>query len=218
MPDRDVIADRVHTILDDAARRAYLNDSETERCIECHEEVDPSHAFSARDPQTGQRGYVCRACNMAEEWRQIPSYPDYEASDWGRVRRATEGRGTKRGRILNPVLDSSGYLITSFSGWRVRVHVLVAEAFLGPIPEGGQVHHRDENRANARLSNLEVKATQLAHQEEHRSPDSDLRREGESNPDIPCGCGCGVMLQKYDGQGRPRAFLHGHNFKSGDQA
>jgi hypothetical protein len=35
------------------------------------------------------------------------------------------------------------------------VHVLVAEAFLGPRPEGQEVNHKDFERTNNRLANLE---------------------------------------------------------------
>lgn len=42
----------------------------------------------------------------------------------------------------------------------VCVHVLVAEAFLGPRPAGLQVRHRDDDKQNARASNL-VYGTQL---------------------------------------------------------
>jgi hypothetical protein len=38
----------------------------------------------------------------------------------------------------------------------VNVHRLVAEHFLGPLPEGMVVHHKDGNRRNPRLENLEV--------------------------------------------------------------
>jgi hypothetical protein len=37
----------------------------------------------------------------------------------------------------------------------VNVHTLVAEAFLGRRPDGMVVHHKDHNRRNPRLENLE---------------------------------------------------------------
>lgn len=35
------------------------------------------------------------------------------------------------------------------------VHMLVAEAFLGPRPIGQEVRHKDDDRTNPRLDNLE---------------------------------------------------------------
>lgn len=40
-------------------------------------------------------------------------------------------------------------------GKTTAVHVLVAEAFIGPRPEKFDVNHKDKNRANNRVENLE---------------------------------------------------------------
>jgi hypothetical protein len=40
---------------------------------------------------------------MIEQWKTIEEFPNYQVSDYGRVRRVTNGRGhTKAGRILKP--------------------------------------------------------------------------------------------------------------------
>ena len=144
----------------------------------------------------------------------IPSYPDYEVSSTGVVRRRTPGKGTHVGRVRATPLDSEGYPTISI-GHRpalpVRVHVLVAEAWLGPIPPGGEVHHKNKNRADPSLSNLEIKQSKLHHGEEHRQPGSRNRRHGEANPAVMCACGCGEKFNKYDQYGRPRLFVNGHN-------
>lgn len=98
--------------------------------------------------------------NEAEEWRVIPSFPDYEASSLGRIRRKTPGKNTYPGRMLNPQTTKWGYLRCGIKSPQGKscfrfVHVLVAEAFLGPVPPGLEVNHKDTVRTNARASNLE---------------------------------------------------------------
>ena len=44
---------------------------------------------------------------------------------------------------------------SNFRRVKVNIHRLVAEAFLGPCPNGCIVHHKDHNRRNPKLDNLE---------------------------------------------------------------
>ena len=37
-----------------------------------------------------------------------------------------------------------------------RIHRLVAKAFIGEIPKGYHIHHKDGNKQNNRLDNLEI--------------------------------------------------------------
>lgn len=87
----------------------------------------------------------------AEEWRPVTGWPGYDVSSHGRVRSVPrilpDGRRSG-GVILRQVPDAKGYMrVMLRDGARsrtVRVHVLVAEAFLGPRPAGMQVLHRDD--------------------------------------------------------------------------
>lgn len=96
-----------------------------------------------------------------EEWRAIPGFPDYCVSSLGRVRRETTTLRAKGGRILregvHPVTGYRG--VTLFpveGGQRSRlVHSLVMEAFVGPRPPKWETNHKDGNKANNRLANLE---------------------------------------------------------------
>ena len=71
-------------------------------------------------------------------------------------------------RLLSPRPDRTHYLTVDFcqngTYTKKRVHRLVWEAFNGPIPGRLEVNHKDLNRTNNRLENLEL----LTHQENVR--------------------------------------------------
>lgn len=84
------------------------------------------------------------------EWRSIPSFPGYRVSDTGEV-------AGKRG-VMSKHIDACGYYRLGLyrDGKRIncRVHVLVAEAFIGPRPDGAVTRHLDGNHTNNTPSNL----------------------------------------------------------------
>ncbi len=87
-----------------------------------------------------------------ETWLPVPHWPNYEVSDHGRV------RNVSRDRLMRPYL-SEGYPQVSLSDkprrWRVRVHTLVALAFIGPKPAPGlEIRHLDGDRLNNVPGNL----------------------------------------------------------------
>ena len=96
------------------------------------------------------------------EWKEIFGGA-YEVSYAGSVRRLWGGKGAKPGKILRQQLKS-GYRSVAISvkgfGKRYYVHHLVAEAFIGPRPEGHVIHHKDGNRSNNVAFNLEYATPQ----------------------------------------------------------
>ena len=95
--------------------------------------------------------------NMTEEiWCPIKGFENiYEVSDQGRVKSVGYGKE----RILKPGRDGSGYLQVNLckNGEKkmCKVHRLVAQTFT-PNPDNlPQVNHKDENKENNSVQNLE---------------------------------------------------------------
>ena len=90
-----------------------------------------------------------------EEWTTLPGYPDYEISSFGRVFSLKNDR-----MISESTPPSSKYARVQIGNrgkgtrYAAKVHSLVAASFLGPLPEGNVVHHRDEDPQNNHLENL----------------------------------------------------------------
>lgn len=94
-----------------------------------------------------------------EIWKTIPDFEDYQASDLGRIKSLKMGRE----KIMNIWPNKRDYYVVRISnkfGQRlIKVHQLVAMAFLEHKPDGTQklvVNHIDFNRYNNRADNLEV--------------------------------------------------------------
>ncbi len=104
---------------------------------------------------------------LKEEWRDIEGYEGlYQVSSEGRVksleRNVVKGKGGLY-KIEEKVLKSGkgtwGYLIVKLykdeKKKNHRIHRLVASAFLDNPNNLPQVNHKDENRTNNRVENLE---------------------------------------------------------------
>lgn len=95
----------------------------------------------------------------AEEWRTVAEAPMYQVSDLGRVRSLHAVKGLVAGRILTGGRHKGGYRdyhlhVDGRSPVRRLGHRLVAEAFLGPRPEGMEIRHLDGDPTNNPVSNL----------------------------------------------------------------
>ena len=94
------------------------------------------------------------------QWKPIPSFPDYEVSEFGDVKRVVRARGGPAGRVLKPFIRADGYpmyiLRQDNRSWHKKAHQLVAEAFIGPRPSAKHevCHWPDRTRSNNHYSNL----------------------------------------------------------------
>jgi hypothetical protein len=90
-----------------------------------------------------------------DEWRDVTGYEGrYQVSAAGLV------RNVRRGNLLRPRPSPRGYLSVRLYrdavGTNFLVHRLVAAAFIGPIPAGRHVNHKNGPKGDNRLINLEV--------------------------------------------------------------
>lgn len=93
---------------------------------------------------------------MAENWKDVLGYEGlYMVSDAGRVMRVD----ARQPRELLGESTHNGYRRVTLSSGRtrhVRVHRLVIETFVRTLGPNEQVNHKDGNRENNSLSNLEI--------------------------------------------------------------
>lgn len=94
------------------------------------------------------------------EWRPVKGFEDlYHISNEGILKRIKGGRRTYVGRILNPYKNRHGYLVVSLSrndiNTQASIHSLVARSFIGDRPEGMGINHKDANKTNNNVLNLE---------------------------------------------------------------
>ena len=102
-----------------------------------------------------------------EEWRELPDTKrKYYVSNKGRVLSLCN----RKGRLLRPYIRygraNGGYYAVCINKKNKRVHRLVMLAFVGVPPDGYIVHHKDGNKLNNELQNLQY-ATQSENMKEY---------------------------------------------------
>jgi NUMOD4 motif. len=93
-----------------------------------------------------------------EEWRPVKGYEFYSVSNLGRIRREISPwrRST---RLLKPFIGEKGYLDVGLrspgKNKSIRLHRLIALAFLPPVPGKTNINHKNGDKTDARADNLE---------------------------------------------------------------
>jgi hypothetical protein len=89
------------------------------------------------------------------EFRTITDYPRYEASSEGDI------RNKETGRFLLGTPNTWGYIQVGLTHEKLATrklilkHIIIAKMFLGDKPPGMQTNHRNGNKKDNRLLNLE---------------------------------------------------------------
>ena len=128
---------------------------------------------------------------MVEIWKEYPNNKDYLVSSLGKVKSKIKiiydsiGRKyTKKSTILKPIKDKNGYLYVNLYYNRVRkkekIHRLVAYTFLPTIEGLNVVNHKDLNKENNLLENLEWSSPKL--NVKHAIENKKFKCRGEENP------------------------------------
>ena len=105
--------------------------------------------------------------NIQEIWKDIPNYEGYyQVSNLGNVKSLARfnnlGKRVKERVLKNLVHTTKGYLVVRLSKIGLvktkQIHQLVAEAFLNHKPNGHKlvVNHKNFNREDNRVENLEI--------------------------------------------------------------
>ena len=114
---------------------------------------------------------------LAMEWKPINN-SDYTINKDGTV---ADLRLKERKSLIN----RNGYKRVAINGNLFSVHILVWEAFNGPIPQGMVIDHIDSNRANNKLSNLRMitqsENMQNAMEHGHKCQVKVLQEDAEGN-------------------------------------
>lgn len=100
---------------------------------------------------------------MSEKWKNIKNYEGlYQVSNFGRIKslkRTANNNHIVKEKILKPQKNKNGYLFVNLykngNMKRKSIHRLVALAFIENIYNFPYINHKDKNKKNNKVNNLE---------------------------------------------------------------
>lgn len=104
---------------------------------------------------------------MKEIWKPIKGYEGlYEVSNFGNVRSldryvycsnqfGSKGTRKNKGVIIKSFVQNNGYVFVHLKNKNFKIHRLVAQTFIPNNDNKPQVNHKDGNKTNNKVDNLE---------------------------------------------------------------
>ena len=161
-------------------------------CVACKKERWVNVSNLAERVYTG----MCIVCSGKS--RSGESHPSWKG---GRI---PDGHGyIKIKKPNHPLSNKEGYILEH--------RFVAAEQWGIEAVRGMVVHHKDGNRSNNAIENLES-MLKTKHMRLHiKKPNSTVRLPREPNIEVSCACGCGLKFLKYAKTGKLRTYAYGHN-------
>ena len=137
------------TFIEDYTEEDTFDDFEEKSPLEQWKQHKKEGGFYDYGQWLEENGYI-----KVEQWAPIPEFEGYlEASNMGRIKNAWTGKVLKQG------INTKGYKTVTVNilgqSYTRTVHRLIASAFIEGDHTGMDVHHKDADKTNNRLSNLE---------------------------------------------------------------
>lgn len=179
-------------------------------CDNCGKEFLRKESSVNRKDTTGKAFFCSRDCVVFPyKGKKLPR-------EWLKNRKTKRGENSplwKGGRYI----DRHGYVRiyaagdphSTTNGWAFEHRIVMSEKIGRALLPVEHVHHIDGNKANNNPENLMI--VSVSNHTRMHFGNQNNRQSEEENLEIPCLCGCGKTIKKYDNRGRPRRYVHGHN-------
>jgi len=137
-----------------------------------------------------------------EIWKVIEGHEDYCVSNFSRIKSFKYNK--IGGKILTQIKNSNGYFCIKLCNKHKRINILIFETFNNyRLKENECVHHKDENKVNNFIDNLEL-MTKKKHRELHMKGDHNpmFRKHPSKSKRTRK-----LMREKHQGENNPRSIL-----------